>query len=812
MTYGDEEAIAMLVKRVSNRAPGARLSAEQALRPFGARAIRALITAMADKDDDIAFGSKLALARWGEPAVPDLIEALAAEGPEHITVAAAAAQVLGRLGDQRAVGPLAETMRRGSHGRGDPLRRLNEAAANALADLDEFDLLTGSLEDADDNLTAIMILALRRLGNSIASDFLVSRQRKSTDAAILLNSGCALVDFDDPRAVEPLMRLFEAEYLYRDIVTTQLARLQNPAAIEPLTQVLEEVTRSGSTHSKARGADAAKGLERFADDRAIPPLIRLLATANAASAEVAWTLGRFARADVTAALLKAIEHNDDEVRASAAAALAMLGDNRGLEHLLNGLNHNTYAFHAGLALARMGDERGEPALLRIAETDRNHRPFMDQPVIALAATGSKRGFELLLQLFPELQSKGVNFMGELCKVIEIFGDSGDERASEPLIASAGSCWAKVRHSAVRALGRLRNPRNFEFVANWLTSGEDDMRSAAAVALGDLGDPRAVDPLVLALDDIDLEVQSNAARALAGLGDARAVEAVIGLLGRKPRQLRLAAIKALGQIGSTAAVGSLEMVRDDDDPIIRACSAEALGKLKAQSLPVALANSPAFKDQDNVGTRHETQESVEAFWLPYVMNRPDFPFIFYEMREKDDAMGAMLSLSPLKVAADSGKVICTDVLDFGIYPNFVKGQIRSWGFFLAGRRITPQLYEAAIASCKKHNGTNARVSDSPNPAFAVSMPPAGAASVTFDREERVDILEEMRARNIEFVGLQSSASRPSIATKRFYRATSRDVALGFLKANVVDVPFYYLVVRTPDGIFGRDKDGIYEQPD
>ena len=37
-------------------------------------------------------------------------------------------------------------------------------------------------------------------------------------------------------------------------------------------------------------------------------------------------------------------------------------------------------------------------------------------------------------------------------------------------------------------------------------------------------------------------------------------------------------------------------------------------------------------------------------------------------------------------------------------------------------------------------------------------------------------------------------------------------MAFLRENSVDKPHYYLVVHTPEGVFGRDKDGIYEQPD
>lgn len=234
-------------------------------------------------------------------------------------------------------------------------------------------------------------------------------------------------------------------------------------------------------------------------------------------------------------------------------------------------------------------------------------------------------------------------------------------------------------------------------------------------------------------------------------------------------------------------------------------------------PVAAGRQPAaapsrsFAERDNVGTRYETQDRVQNFWAPYLLGRPKFPFVFYDMPSKQNALDAMLALPPIKLASDSGKLISTEVLQFGVYPNASSGTAATWGFFLAGERITPALYEAAVASCRKYHGTNPRVSDPPGAAAVVSnSSQPSSASVTFDWEERVDMLKQMKARGISIVGSENLP--PQIAIKRHYKAPNRDAALAFLKANPVDKPLYYLVVHTPEGAFGRDKDGIFDQPD
>lgn len=65
--------------------------------------IEALIQVMGDENPQVADQAKLSLMQIGTPAVVPLILALKVE---NLTIKANAAQVLGRLGDPRAIGPL----------------------------------------------------------------------------------------------------------------------------------------------------------------------------------------------------------------------------------------------------------------------------------------------------------------------------------------------------------------------------------------------------------------------------------------------------------------------------------------------------------------------------------------------------------------------------------------------------------------------------------------------------------------------------------------------------------------------------------
>ncbi len=61
-------------------------------------------------------------------------------------------------------------------------------------------------------------------------------------------------------------------------------------------------------------------------------------------------------------------------------------------------------------------------------------------------------------------------------------------------------------------------------------------------------------------------------------------------------------------------------------------------------------------------------------------------------------------------------------------------------------------------------------------------------------------------NVTFV----SEDHKGMHTYRVHRAPSKAAAMAFLQANPVPRNYLYLIVETPDGDFGRDINGIYEE--
>lgn len=116
--------------------------------------------------------------------------------------------------------------------------------------------------------------------------------------------------------------------------------------------------------------------------------------------------------------------------------------------------------------------------------------------------------------------------------------------------------AKLKKSALYAMGKNCDPSWLPVLLNELESGDNEARYEAAGACGELGEEEAVPHLVKLTDDPDSEVQ-------------------------------LAAIQALGKIGGSKAKACLVQRLDSPDDIINQAAEQALEQLEAEENPLNL---------------------------------------------------------------------------------------------------------------------------------------------------------------------------------------------------------------------------------
>lgn len=206
-----------------------RRAAIEALGKIGDnRAVEPLIRELRFYESDAAD----ALVNIGAPALEALLAALHSE---FNRVRAVVAQVLGRIGDARAVKPLIFALEDG-----DPNVRIS--VINALAEIGEIsavEALAAEAKHVTDNIklsfnSPVRLAALRaliKIGDPLVIERLV-KALKDSDNDVKLWAINTLGEIGDSRAVEPLMEKFRKDD-FRNVALKSLAKIGSPS-VKPL--------------------------------------------------------------------------------------------------------------------------------------------------------------------------------------------------------------------------------------------------------------------------------------------------------------------------------------------------------------------------------------------------------------------------------------------------------------------------------------------------------------------------------------------------------------------------------------------------
>ena len=192
---------------------------------------------------------------------------------------------------------------------------------------------------------------------------------------------------------------------------------------------------------------------------------------------------------------------------------------------------------------------------------------------------------------------------------------------------------------------------------------------------------------------------------------------------------------------------------------------------------------------NKGTRLGTLAKANAYYISCLAKGERPPSIQCLFDGEAQALRALTSLSFIKEASDTGELVATQPIYFGYYKN-ERGESM---VLLSGRSFSHDLWREAK---EKFVAAGGKITADKEPEKDTNKATAGtsteASLVTFVREER------------------KAGPLGSTNTYRTYRGPSKAAAMAFLQANPVNKPLYYIVVETPEGNFGRDSSGIYEE--
>ncbi len=152
---------------------------------------------------------------------------------------------------------------------------------------------------------------------------------------------------------------------------------------------------------------------------------------------------------------------------------------------------------------------------------------------------------------------GPGVADERARMIASFRSAADPRLVPSLVTLASDRSADVAREAVRALGRVDDPRVAPALVRVLDRSPDPAaRALAAGALGALGDARGLALLRRMIDTGDRQAQRSAVEGIAPLATMDDVDRLVALLGRGDTGLSLHVVRALGRIGDGRAVAPL----------------------------------------------------------------------------------------------------------------------------------------------------------------------------------------------------------------------------------------------------------------
>ena len=217
-----------------------------------------------------------------------------------------------------------------------------------------------------------------------------------------------------------------------------------------------------------------------------------------------------------------------------------------------------------------------------------------------------------------------------------------------------------------------------------------------------------------------------------------------------------------------------------------------------------ATQKKYKSNDNVSTTYTDYKQVNAAWQAQGMmldkgNRitinydngkskevisKGHPYICYTFKTEETAKKGLSSISFIKTASDTNEFISLEVLEFGCYETETKGL---WEVIIWGANFNNEMFNESASKLSAAGGMKKGGRVPPEKKQTKPKPTNKAGKATYDRTDK---------------------QGPN--TYEVYKAPSQSVALEFLKKKSVNKPLYYVIIETPEGNWGKDKDGIYQE--
>jgi len=479
--------------------------------------------------------------------VKQLIKVL--QGTECVV---AAARALGKIGDQRAVEPLIQSL-------GDEDPGVRSSVAEALGEIGDDQAvapLTDVIIHGSQDISSVAAKALIKIGSSKAITPLVKAlynhhwHVRTAAARVLTTLGwetedscdsamyaLAIGKYDrcakyDEIVLRPLIdSLQNGDWLVREATAKTLGQIGKHQAVEPLLEILRcvqtdlaeigsnKVMDSSAKIIESTAKEISKALGRIGDKRAVGPLFELiqnLRSHHLHSWEVIEALGEIGHASAIEPLTEVFRTGDSYERERVIKALAKTGKPAGepLDRILKDE-------HVHINLRRAAAEALNKASIEPEDVHTEVLSCLVREQIDECINLGSRAINPLI-MFLGVDESIVSFNAH--KVLERIG----EPAIDQLIGALENTNPRIRWNVVKVLTKLnwRPQDNYTTILFYVVNGDFDR----CIESGE----SAVDPLIQILGDFNYRgVDSSICKTLVKIGDLKAAHTVIEYLFASP---------------------------------------------------------------------------------------------------------------------------------------------------------------------------------------------------------------------------------------------------------------------------------------
>jgi len=554
-----------------------------------------------------AFAAEL-LGRVGNAkAVPALLETVQATRSEDADVREIALRALARIGDPRAIGPLIEALKHAEswlapriadilvrHGDGviepmlaflrEPERHPARSwAANILGELKAqraFPTLVLALKDIDDEVRAKSAAALGKLGDRRAVTYLLDHLLSDPAPFVRARIASALGQFADNEVIDRLVRALGDPAWWVRMRSVEALEQIGAAAEAPLLVALDDP----DPEIRIR---AAVALERLG----VPARLVGLIERGEATGDTEELLVKFGVAGARELLAEQLHHPSAAVRLAVITAIRRAGRSDLGTELVAAAREDTEAEVRALALEALLTLRvkeGVPAALDLLGDDYN--------AVRAAATrllGELGGSELAGVIQPRTADRDPQVRAAAARALGLVHATTAEREFTRLLQDPD---ADVRAAAAEGVAEAGWSGATPLLAGMLDDPGAQVRTVAARALGRLKDPATLGRLLKAFEASEGSLADAIMIAVAAIDRDALQEIAAVLLRRGDIESRVRLVQTIGGLKAPHPMPLLTTLARDAAPAVRAAAAEVLGRLSTTEATAILTE--ALEDPDD----------------------------------------------------------------------------------------------------------------------------------------------------------------------------------------------------------------------